>query len=296
MYKEQKNKESKLQKSKSNDEFGRDKWIKEVLYPDFSESMVSFRCQREIARFVQETPDSSKIPSTRKIVPAMPETVKDMHRINCVTQKVKDKEFKLQKSQSNHIMCGSIFCLPTPRFAVKSETTNQQSSPEGGLRLLPDLTKSPAGHQPFTGEFEQQKWIEEVPYELTVNFSNQHKIPRFVREKPDSSKIRRRSSKSVLVVDERVSDKHSVNCVTQEAKEKQFKSQKCQSFSGEFEQVKWIKESPYPFLRLQSDSDLHNESTVVTFPSQSEIAPIHPRIAPFLFTNDEIYHTNRKTQ
>ena len=73
------------------------------------------------------------------------------------------------------------------------------------------------------------------------------------------------------------------------------KLQKSQSFSGEFEQVKWIEETPYPIPRLQPDSDLHNES-MATYPSQSKIAPIHPRIAPFLFTNAEICSTNRTTQ
>ena len=51
------------------------------------------------------------------------------------------------------------------------------------------------------------------------------------------------------------------------------------NLSAEFEQVKWIEEIPYPILRLQSDN-LHNEP-MATFPSQSKIAPIHPRIAPF---------------
>ena len=102
MYTNQKNKESKPR----NGEFGPDKWIEEVVYPDFSDPTITFPCQREITRFVQETPDSSKIPNTskivsKKIVPAMPKMVKDKHRINCVTQRVKDKEPKLQKSQSN---------------------------------------------------------------------------------------------------------------------------------------------------------------------------------------------------
>ena len=73
------------------------------------------------------------------------------------------------------------------------------------------------------------------------------------------------------------------------------KLQKSQSFSGKFEQVKWIEKIPYPILWPQSDSDLHKEPTA-TFPSQSKIAPIHPRIAPFLFTNAEICSTNRTTQ
>ena len=294
MYTNQKNKESKLQKSTSNvckprnGEFGQDKWVKEVLYPDFSDPMITFPCQREIARFVQETTYSSKIPSTsvivlKKIVPAVPEKVKDTHRINCVTQKVKNKESKVQKSQSNdwnscinHIMCGSIVCLPTQRFAIKTETTSHnQLSPEAGLRILPDLTESPVKCRgSFSGEFEQDKWIKEVPYpnlllqsnsdlhdELTVTFFDQNKITWFVQDMPNSSKICS-ISKSVPVVSERVSDKHHINCITLEAKEKQSMLQKSQSFSGEFQQVKWIEEVPYPILQLQSVSDLHNESTI----------------------------------
>ena len=74
MYTNQKNKESKLQKSKSNickppnSEFGQEKWIKEVVYPDFSNPTITFPCQKEITRFVQETPDLSKVPDSNKIV------------------------------------------------------------------------------------------------------------------------------------------------------------------------------------------------------------------------------------
>ena len=446
MYTNQKNKESELQNSKSNvckprnGEFGQDKWIKEVLYPDFSDPTITFPCQGEITRFVQETPDSSKIPSTSEIVPkkivsAMSETVKDTHRINCVEQKVKDKKSKLQKSQSNdwnsrinHIICGSIICLPTPRFGVKTETTSPHLSPEAGLRMLPDLNDG--RRHSFSGEFEQDKWIEEGPYpdlplqsnldlheEPTVTFPSQSKVTRFVQEMPDLSNIPSTSKvvprKIVHAMPERAQDKQCINCISQEVKDKESKVQKShsisndwnpcinnimcgsigclpkqrfaikiettshgqlspeaglrmlpdltestvdcsgsfsgefeqdkwikevpypdfplqsnldlhdeltvtfsdknkitqfvqempdssklqksKSFSGKFEQVKWIQEIPYPILRFQSDSDLYNESTV-TFPSQSKIAPIHPRIAPFLFTNAEIYSSNRKTQ
>ena len=216
MYTNQKNKESKLQKSKSNvckprdREFEKEKWIKEVVYPDFSDPTITFPCQREITRFVQETPDLSKAPNTskilsKKIVPPMPEMVKDMHRINCVTQKVKDKEPKLQKSQSNEwnfcvnqVICGGIFCLPWPRFGVKTETTSPYLSLEAGLRMLPNL-KDGRRHS-FSGEFEQDKWIKECPYpnlplqsnldlhdEPMVNFPSQSKVTRFVQEMPDGS-------------------------------------------------------------------------------------------------------------
>ena len=439
MYTNQKNKESKLQKSKSNvlkasnSEFGQEKWIKEVVYPDFSDPTITFPCQSEIARFVHETPYSFKIPSTSEIVSAMPETVKDTNRINCVTKKVKDKESKLQKSQSNdwtshinQIICGSIVCLPTPRFGVKTETTSPHLSPEAGLRMLPNLNDG--RRHSFSGEFGQDKWIEEGPYpdlplqsnsdlhdEPMVTFPSQNKVARFVQEMPDSSNIPSTSKvvprKIVHAMSEGVKDKQHINGITQEVKDKEHelqrsqsndwtpcinhtmfgsiaclptqrfgiktettshgqlspkaglrmlpdlterpadcrgsfsgefeqdkwikevpypdfllqsdsdlhdvltvtfsdqnkitkfvqempdssKLQKSQSFSGEFEQVKWIEETPYPIPRLQSDSDLHIESTG-TFPSQSKIAPIHPRIAPFLFTNAEICSTNRKTQ
>ena len=112
-----------------------------------------------------------------------------------------------------------------------------------------------------SGEFEQDKWIKEVPYpdfphqsnsthdELTVTFSDQNKTIQFAQEMPDSSKL-----------------------------------QKSQSFSGEFGQVKWIEETPYHIPQLQSDSALHNES-MATYPSQSKIAEIA-----------EICCTKRKTR
>ena len=339
MYKIQKNTESKSEKSKSNvckpcnSEFGQEKWIKEVMYPDFSNPTITFPCQSEITRFVQETPDLSKIPNTSKIVPTMPEMVKDKHRINCVTQNVKDKEPKLQKSQSNewnfrinHIICGSITCLPTPRFGKKIESTSPQLSSKAGVRMLPHLNDG--RRHSFSGEFEQDKWIEECSYpnlplqsnldlhdEPMVTFPSQSKVTRFVQEMPDSSNIPSTSKvvtrKIVHAMPERVKDKQRINCITQEVKEKESKLQKsqsndwnpclnhimcgsivclptqrfgikkettshsrlspeaglrtlpdltessvdcCGSFTGEFEQDKWIKEVPYPNFPLSEAS------------------------------------------
>ena len=170
-------------------EFEQDKWIEEGPYPDLplqsnsdlhDEPMVTFPSQSKVTRFVQEMPDSSNIPSTSKIVPrkivhAMPKRVKDKQSIDCITQEGKENESKLQKSQSisndwnpciNHVKCGSIVCLPMQKFAVNTETTSHsQLSPEAGLRMLPDLTESPVDCcGSFSGEFEQDKWIKEVPY------------------------------------------------------------------------------------------------------------------------------------
>ena len=52
------------------------------------------------------------------------------------------------------------------KFTVKTETTSHsQLSPEAGLRMLPDLTESPVDCcGSFSSEFEQDKWIKEVPY------------------------------------------------------------------------------------------------------------------------------------
>ena len=261
MYKIQKNTESKSQKSKSNvckpcnSEFGQEKWIKEVMYPDFSNPTITFPCQSEITRFVQETPDLSKIPNTSKIVPTMPEMVKDKHRINCVKQNVKDKEPKLQKSQSNewnfrinHIICGSITCLPTPRFGKKIESTSPQLSSKAGVRMLPHLNDG--RRHSFSGEFEQDKWIEEGSYpdlplqsnldlhdEPIVTFPSQSKVTRFVREMPDSSNIPSSNKvvpmKIVHALPERVKNKQGIKGITQEVKDKESKLQKSQSISDD---------------------------------------------------------------
>ena len=194
-----------------NGEFEEDKWIKEVPYPNFplqsnsdvhDELTVTFPGQSKVTRFVQEIPDSSSIPSTNKVVPrkivhAMPKRMRDKKCID--SQETKSKESKLQKKQSisndwnpciNHIVRGSSVCLPTRKFGIKTETTSHgQLSPKAGLRMSPDLTESPVNCGGcFSGEFEQEKWIEEVPYpyypiqfnsnlhdELMVTFSD-HKL------------------------------------------------------------------------------------------------------------------------